>query len=200
MIAVYPDRDTAEAVATELRERHDVPNDVVHVGDPADMHRAVVAEMDEEVAEGWGSGAHGFTTAQMTRNAIIFSTIGAAIGAVLGLPLGYFLFDYADSVLTRLAVGALVGLLFGSVVGALVGGGIGSESPAEPLAGERGVPVRIDDAPDDVEAVLEQYEPIRIDRYEDRQRVETPVTNRPVGLVESLQDFEANARDPRRRS
>src|SRR3954454_21774342 len=182
MIAIYPDRDTAEAVAAELRARHHVPDSVVHVGEPADAHREVVAEMDEEVAQGWASGIHGFTTEQMTRNALIFGTIGAAIGAVLGLPIGYFLFDHADAALTRLGVGALIGLLFGSVVGALAGGGLGAESPARPLAGERVVPLRIDDAPDDVEAVLERYEPIRIDKFEDGLRVVPPVTDRPTGL------------------
>jgi len=200
MIAIYPDRDTAEAVAAELRARHHVPDSVVHVGEPADAHREVVAEMDEEVAQGWASGIHGFTTAQMTRNALIFGTIGAAIGAVLGLPIGYFLFDHADAALTRLGIGALIGLLFGSVVGALVGGGLGAESPAEPLAGERGVPVRVDEAPAELEAVLEQYQPIRIDKFEDGQRVATPVTDRASGITESVQALEANAKDPRRRS
>ena len=199
MIAVYPDRGTAEAVAAELRERLHVSDAVVHVDEPADRRRALEAAMEEETAQGWASGIHGFATGSMVRGAVVFGVLFGAIGLVVGLPIGYFLFDQADSVLTRLGVGALVGMLFGSVVGSLVGGGMAVESPGEPVAGEHGVPLRIDGASDELETVLEQYEPIRIDRFDEGQRVATPVTDRPKGIRGTVEEFEANARDSRRR-
>ena len=199
MIAIYSDRATAEAVATDLREHHHVSDAVLHVDEPADRRRALEAAMEEETAQGWASGIHGFATGSMVRGAVLFGVLFGAIGLILGLPIGYFLFDQADSVVTRLGVGALVGMLFGSVVGSLIGGGMAVESPAEPVAGEHGVALRIDDAPAELETVLEQYEPIRIDRFDDGQRVATPVTDRPTGIRGTVEEFEANARDPRRR-
>jgi hypothetical protein len=199
MIAIYPDRGTAEAVAVALRERLHVPDAVVHVDEPADRRRTLEAAMEEETAQGWASGIHGFATGSMIRGAVVFGVLFGVVGLILGLPLGYFLFDQADAVLTRLGVGALIGMLFGTVVGALVGGGMAVESPSEPVAGEHGVPLRIDEASDELETVLEEYQPLRIDRFDDGQRVATPVTDRPSGLKGTIEEFEANTRDSRRR-
>jgi hypothetical protein len=203
LIAVYPDRDTAETVVRELREHHQVPEAEIHLGEPPDQRRSVEAEMEAEFAESWADIGHGVTTAEMTRGAVIFGFVGGAVGLVLGLPIGYFLYDDSVSSLTRLAVGALIGILFGSTVGALVGGGMAVDTKTEGLAGERGVVVRIDDAPPELEPLLERYEPIRIDRIDEGQRVATPATEGPSGTVESVTDsveqFEASARDPRLR-
>ena len=107
MIAIYSDRETAEAVATDLREHHHVPDAVVHVGELADRQRALQLEIEEEeAAEGSAGGQHGYTAAAMARGAVHFGSIGALIGAFVGLPVGYLLFDQADAVLTRLGVGA----------------------------------------------------------------------------------------------
>ena len=173
MIAVYPDRETAEAVAADLREHHHVPDAVVHVGELADRQLALQAEFEDEAAEGTAVDQHGFTAAAMARGAVLYGALGAAIGAIVGLPVGYLLFDQGDAVLTRLGVGALIWMLFGSVVGALAGAGIGPGNPAEPLTDEPGVPVRLDDATAELEAVLEQYAPIRIDTFEGDHRVDT---------------------------
>jgi len=173
MIAVYPDRETAEAVAADLREHHHVPDAVVHVGELADRQLALQAEFEDEGADAMAGDQHGFTAANMARGAVRYGAIGALIGAIVGLPIGVLLFDHNDAVLTRLAVGALIWMLFGSVVGALAGAGIGPGNPAEPLTDEPGVPVRLDDATDELEAVLEQYDPIRIDTFEGDRRVDT---------------------------
>ena len=165
MIAIYPDRATADAVATDLREHHHVPDAVLHVGELGDRQRALQAEFDDE-ARGTIGDQHGFTARAMARGAVRFGLVCAFIGAVVGVPVGYLLFDPADAVLTRLGVGALIWMLFGSVVGALAGAGIGPGNPAEPLTDVPGVPVRVDDAPAELEAVLEQFHPIRIDRFE----------------------------------
>ena len=164
MIAIYPDRATADAVATDLREHHHVPDAEVHVGDLADRQLAVRAEVDDEGIDASGD-QHGFTARNMALGAVRYGLIGAAIGAVVGLPIGLLFFDHVDSVLTRLGVGALIWMLFGSVVGALAGAGIGPGSPAEPLTDDPGVPVRVDEATSEIAAVLEHYAPIRIDTF-----------------------------------
>jgi hypothetical protein len=171
MIAIYPDRATADAVATDLREHHHVPDAGLHVGEFADRQRALQAEFEDETADGATGGQHGFTARAMAGGAVRFGLIGALIGLVVGLPVGYFLFVPADAVLTRLGVGALIWMLFGSVVGALAGAGIGPGNPAEPLTDSPGVPVRVDDASAELEAVLEQYDPIRIDTFDGERRL-----------------------------
>ena len=166
MIAIYTDRATAEAVATDLCEHHHVPPTEVHVGELADRQRALRAEVEDEAAAATGGGQHGFTAANMARGAVRYGSIGALIGAFVGLPIGLLLFDHNDAVLTRLGVGALIGMLFGAVVGALAGAGIGPGNPAEPLTDVPGVPLRVDEVTAELEAVLERYAPIRLDRFE----------------------------------
>jgi len=170
MIAIYHDRDTAEAVAADLREHHHVSDAVLHVGDVGDRRLAVRAEGHDEGFDAAAGDQHGFTARNMALGAVRYGLIGAAIGAVVGLPIGLLLFNHVDAVPTRLAVGALIWMLFGSVVGALAGAGIGPGNPAEPLTDEPGVPVRLDEGTAELEAVLEQYDPIRIDTFEGDRR------------------------------
>ena len=169
--------------------------------DPDDAGLSIAAEMDAEVEAGWGSpGLGAFLTSEQMRGAIVFAVGLGALGAVVGLPVGWILFDASSSALTKLGVGALVGLLFGATVGALLGGGFAMTSPQERLAAERGVTVRVDGASSSDERIMEEHQPIRLDRIVGRQRVETPTTEGPEGLEETKAEFEANTADPRRRS
>jgi len=170
MIAIYSDRATADAVATDLREHHHVADSLVHVGELADRQLALRAEVEDEGADGAAADQHGFTARNMALGALRYGMIGAAIGAVVGLPVGLLLFNHNDAALTRLAVGGLIWMLFGAVVGALSGAGVGPGNPAEPLTDQPGVPVRIDDPTAELEAVLVHYAPIRIDTFEEGQR------------------------------
>jgi hypothetical protein len=199
VVAVYRDRETAEAVAHELSNVPEVSLEAVRVSDAADRLRSVRAEMDAEVAESWGSpGLGAFTTAEMMRGAVLLALLMGAIGVLVGLPIGYFLFVGDASVWAKLGLGALVGGLFGATVGGLLGGGFAMQSPEEKLAAERGVPVALDDASPAAEEVMSRYEPIRLDKFEDGNRVDTPVTEGPEGVTETVAEFIANASDPRR--
>jgi hypothetical protein len=117
---------------------------------------------------------------------------------LVGLPIGYLLFVGDASVWEKLALGALVGGLFGATVGGLLGGGFAMQSPEEKLAAERGVPVALDDAPPVAEEVMARHEPIRLDKFEDGNRVDTPQTEGPGGVMETVAEFIANTSDPRR--
>ena len=144
LVAVYRDRETAEAVAHELSSVPDVSLEAVRVSDAADRLLSVRAEMDAEVAESWGSpGLGAFVTAEMMRGAVLLALLIGAIGVLVGLPIGYFLFVGDASVWEKLGLGALVGGLFGATVGGLLGGGFAMQSPEEKLAAERGVPVAL---------------------------------------------------------
>ena len=198
LIAVYRDRETADAAVHELSAEQGIPATSMRTGDEADMQASIRAEMDAEVAEGWGSpGMGAFVTAEMMRGALLFIVILGGVGLFVGLGLGYLLYGSGE-VWTRLGVGALVGALFGATVGGLLGGGLAMKSPEEKLAAERGVAVALDPASPAAEEVLAKYEPIRIDKFEDGMRVSTPVTEGPDGLTESVAEFVANAEDPKR--
>jgi hypothetical protein len=199
LLAVYRDRETADTVARALQERRGVAERALRVADWSDVRASIEAEMDAEISESVPSGIWGVMTIEMVRGALLFGVLGTILGVVLGAPLGYFLYDPDSSTLTRLAVGALVGGLFGSVVGTLLGGGFGMKSPAEGLAAERGVPVLVEDAPEGAESLMAEFGAIRIDRFEDGQRVATPVTEEPSGIGETLAETVANAREPERR-
>src|SRR4051812_18263668 len=165
LVAVYRDRETAEAVARELSRVPGVSSEAVRVSDAADRLLSVRAEMDAEVAESWASpGLGAFFTAEMMRGAVLFALVIGAIGVLVGLPIGYFLFVGDAPAIEKVALGALVGGLFGATVGALLGGGFAMQSPDEKLAAERGVPVALEDAPPAAEEVMARYEPIRLDR------------------------------------
>jgi hypothetical protein len=199
LVAVYRDRDTAEEVAHELESRD--LHTTVSVADPADAGLSIAAEMDAQVEEGWGTAAvGGFVTSEQMRGAVVFASGLGLLGALVGLPVGWILFDASTSTLTKLGVGALVGFLFGVVVGALLGGGFAMTSPQERLAAERGVTVRVDGASPSHERIMEEHRPIRLDRIVRGQRVETPTTEGPHGVAETIAEFEANTADPRRRS
>ena len=45
---------------------------------------------------------------------------------------------------------------------------------------------------------MARYEPIRLDTFEDGDRVDTPVTEGPEGVTETVAEFIANTSDPRR--
>ena len=199
LVAVYRDRETAEAVAHELSNVPDVSLEAVRVSDAADRLLSVRAEMDAEVAEGWGSpGLGAFVTAEMMRGAVLLALLIGAIGVLVGLPIGYFLFVGDASVWEKLGLGALVGGLFGATVGGLLGGGFAMQSPEEKLAAERGVPVALEDASPAAEEVMARYEPIRLDKFEDGERVDTPQAEGPAGVLETAAEFAANTSDPRR--
>ena len=121
------------------------------------------------------------------------------VGIVPGVLIGLAFFTSTDDVWTRLLLGGAVGLLFGATFGALIGGGMAIESTDRKLAGETGVAVRVDHAPEDTASLMEQFRPIRIDRFEDGQRVETIATRGPEGIRGTWALFRRNAQEPRHR-
>lgn len=204
LVAVYHDREAADAVAMELREEGGVPEDALRVADAEDVQVSIAAEMDAEAESGWGSGLFGFMTSEMARGALVFGALGAFVGALLGTPVGVLLYDHDIAVLTRVGIGALVGALFGWISGTLLGGGMAVKSPEVGLAAERGVPLVVEGTPDELaidglEALMAHHDPIRIDRIVDGQRVATVMTEEPSGVRQTVDDFVANTREPARR-
>ena len=196
LLAVYRDTHHAEAAAEALKRQ----GARVIVDDPEDARQAVLAEMDAEAAESWASPGIGvLMTKNMARSALMLIVGLGAIGAPVGALVGWLLFDHSSVTWERLAIGAALGAVFFATVGALIGGGLGVHAPDAPLAGEAGVPVRVDAASGDAIDVLKRFEPIRVDLLEDGERRDTPVTEAPHGVEESIRDVAEGARDPRQR-
>lgn len=197
LIGVYHDEQTAESVARALHDDLGVPDDHLRLEDPEDARREVVAEMDAQVAESWGSpGLGAFLTMEQMRGAVLFAGAGAVAGAVIMVVPAILLFTTTDDTWVRVLFGLLVGGLFGAVVGGLLGGGFAMQSTDHPLAAEEGVTLRVEDADSDAAALMSRYEPIRLDRWEDGERRETLATEGAHGAAETLEQFTRNAGEP----
>jgi hypothetical protein len=195
LIGVFHDETTARSVVQELYRQTDPTVDAT-VNEPGAAAASTVAEMQVEVGRGWG-GIAAFLTPEQARGAVLFSFVFGVIGGVVGLPVG-LLFTATSSLALKLGIGALIGALFGSTVGALLGGGLAMQSVSRPTAAERGVTVVC--SPDSKSAVhvMEAFDPIRIDRVEDGEVVETPTAEGPSGVRESLDELVRNSRDATR--
>jgi hypothetical protein len=200
LLAVYREADAAAAAAQELERAH-VGSARVMVDHPEDAKQAVLAEMDAEVAESWASPGLGTAmTMEMMRSATLLTVVLGTLGIPIGALIGLLLFDHTGETWEKLLVGGGLGALFFGLVGALVGGGLGVHPPDAPLAGEAGIPVRVDEPGAGAIDVLKRFEPIRVDVIVDGERRATPETEGPSGLAESIDDVTKNAADPRRRN
>jgi hypothetical protein len=202
LLAVYADRDRAQEAVEALRRRPS--GGQVVVDDPDDARAAVQAEMQAEVADSWASpGVGALVTKEMMRGALLMMVVVGISGLLIGALLGWLAFEPGWSLGFRLLLGAGIGGVFGGTVGALVGGGLGVRPPDEPLAGEQGVPVRVDHADPEALAVLRRFKPLRIDEIVDSERRTTPESEGPGNLVEGVaetaQQISESARDPSKR-
>jgi hypothetical protein len=200
VIGVYHDTHAAEAAAHAQHE-HGLGDEQQTLNGFGDAEREITAEMEAEVTHGWGSPGLGtFLTSEQMQGATLFALVFGAVGAVVMIPVGLLLFTHTDNTLTRLLIGMLVGGLFGSTVGALLGGGFAMQSTDQPLAGEVGVTLRVEcDDEDECTEVMRRFEPIRIDRWDQTQHIETLLTEEPHGIRATLEQFTRNAGDPRHR-
>lgn len=198
LLGVYRDPHDANALAEELRRRGVAPA-AIRLGLDEDRRASLSAEMEAEVADGWGSPGLGtFMTAEQTRGAVVFTVVFGAAGAVLGALLGALLLGGGLDAWLRALLGAGLGALFLGTVGTIVGGGFAMRSPADRLAAEEGVTVRVDSDDPGVRAVMERYRPIRLDRVEGGRYVGTVQTEGPQGIPGTLEEFRRNAEDPDR--
>ncbi len=200
LLAVYHDRQEAEAAARDLMEDASVPGSSLHVGERPDLELSLRAEMDAETSEVIGSpGLGSVMTKEMFRGAALFGLglggLGVIVGAVLGLALAG---ASGWSMGERVLLGVVIGALFFGTVGTLLGGGLAMKSPEDQLAAERGVTLRVDSVSVEAKQVLAEHHPIRLDVLSGTRRLATPVTEEPSGLAEAVGEFVENSAEPRR--
>jgi len=200
LLAVYHDRDEAEATAQDLLRRTAIPAESVHVGERSDFEMALRAEMDQETSESVASpGLGAMMTKEMFRGAAALAFGLGGIGVVVGALLGLLLPGASGwSTLEKALLGATIGALFFGTVGTLIGGGLAMKSPEDGLAAERGVTLRVDAVSDEAKQVLAEHGPVRLDVLAGTTRIDTPVTEGPSGLAESTAELVQNSEEPRR--
>jgi len=164
-IGVYRDERAARsaadgAIAAGARR------DSVRIGDTRDEREELRAEMRDEMSNSFANIA---TTAPITKEAAKGMSIGVPVATVIGAAVGLLigLLPWAN---VGLGFRILVGVICGAGAGALVGyyaGALTAKGPAEQLAAERGVTLRVV-APDletakVVARRLADFRPIRLD-------------------------------------
>ena len=176
VLGVFPDDAQADAAARRARAAGAEESDI-HVGEPRDEKISLQAEMQEEAENSFLSPqAAVMATKEMSKALSLAVPLGAVLGAGLLVPFAFFLFT-EFSLFGRLAVAVVTGGLAGATVGAVVGGGLGAKGPADPLAAERGVTVRVDDGRPEVAAALADEDPVRLDKLsESGVRIDTVTT------------------------
>ena len=197
LVAVFEDPRRARQAADALR--HAVRNPaLVRVGAEADEVRSLRGEMREETGNVVGAGPIPAFTPEMAKGIAPFAAVSAVLGALVAAPVAAIEMGglaFAARLLIVCCVGALAGATFGFVAG----GRRGARSSSGELAAEVGtvvaVPASGADA-DDLERVLRQHQPMRIDLLEGEQPVATLATEhaREVGGV--VDDMAEKVRHP----
>lgn len=165
LVAVFRTRAQADRAARTAMDAG-VPADRIGMDRPEDEMAAIHAEMREEVEHTAVAAPVGPFTKEMTKGLAKAVPIGVLIGMAIALPFAFIPVG-GVSFVARLIIALGVGAAAGGVAGLVIGGGLGAKRPAEPVAAERGVTVRIRcRSREEAKALaerLERFDPIRVD-------------------------------------
>jgi hypothetical protein len=167
LLAVYPDRATAEAVLDEVQH---LPGEEGRVGAAQDYVDSLRGEMHQEISDSYFSPQAAFiVTKEATKSLTIVLPLATLIGALIGLPFAAIEFG-GLGVVARLLICAAIGAVGGATCGWIIGAGLGVKGPEEQAAAQRGVTVRV--WPDDprVREVMAKRRPLRLDVVDDAGR------------------------------
>jgi hypothetical protein len=196
LLAVYETREQAEAAA-RAAERLGVPQASIRVGDARDEAPALEAEMRAEMEAGVVAPQAGVAVPKEQAKASgAAMALGALIGAIVLMP--FAAFDFGNlPVAARLLICALVGASAGAT-GTYVVGAAAARGPADPMAAERGVTVRIGAGDQRVVDALKQTQPIRLDVVGGDDSIDLrPVTaERSGSTTEAVGDAAETLRHP----
>ena len=170
LVAVFESEATARAAAGALRDAGIATDNDTASDEVASLRGEMSEEMQHTIV---GPGNFGPFTKEMTRGIVKGTILWTFVGAIVGLPFG--LIDFLTlSLGFRLGIAAAVGALMGAGVGFYAGGAfrwnrdVGGDAVTKQLAAERGVTLGVwADSDPEVERaaqVLEDFNPIRLDR------------------------------------
>lgn len=196
LLAVYSDEHTANSAATAAREAGAV---AVRVGERDDVIASLDSEMQEEMTQSWASPqAFGVVPKEAAKGAALGVPLAVIIGMVVALPLAFIPLpgDVQMSMWAKLLIAAIVGATAGGVVGFIASAGFSAMGPAEPMAAERGVTVRVDDGRPVIEAALRDAAPIRLDRLHGDGTITTVWTEADAEPLVDLRHLDDSVRHP----
>lgn len=196
LLGVYETRQQAEAAARLAREAG-VPENAIRIGDERDEVPALEAEMREEMTQSVVSPQAALVLPKRAAKAMsLVLPVAAVIGGLIGVPFAFMHFG-------NLAIGGrlLITVLIGAAAGVTAGyvfAGAAVRGPAEPLAAERGVTVRIGSVDQAVVDALAASNPIRLDVVEGDTTVDlrTVTTEEDSDDSGVLDDMKATMRQP----
>lgn len=165
LIGVYPDQDGADVVRDRALALGVTP-DAIRIGDRDDYETALEAEMQDEASELTGAGPAGVVYPKETvRSMKVLGPVIVLITVVVALP--FALIGIGDLPLWgRLLLVGGIAAAFGLAITVVVAPAVGLKRPDEPLAADRGVVVRVSGADDQVQAMMVDLKPIRLDRIQ----------------------------------
>ncbi len=189
LLAVYPDRATAQAVLDEVQR---LPGEDGRVGDAQDYVDSLRGEMHQEISDSYfAPQAALIVTKEATKSLTIVLPIATLIGAIIGLPFAAIGFG-GLGVAARLAICALIGAVGGATCGFIIGAGLGVKGPEEQAAAQRGVTVRAWPDHPRVREVMSKRHPLRLDVVDDAGRpletIRTEEQDDDDGALERVED------------
>lgn len=180
LVAVYPSRAAAEAVADRLVESG-IDRSGVALADHDDEVASLHGEMHEETGQSWLGAPSALVTKEQAKGLSTVAPVTAAIGAVLGMAIGFVGLGTLMPWWGRLVLGAAIGALFGAVVGAVIGAGLGARGPAAASVAQ-GTTVSVHRADPEIRRILATDDVIRIDLV--------APDGSPIGVVETEEDHD----------
>jgi hypothetical protein len=191
LLAVYPDRQHAQAARTALLDAG-LREDVVHLDEDLDAVASLRSEMHDEITRAWvvPNAAVAYPSGA-ARGLVLVSIVGALVGLTAAFPLA--LIDVGSTYWVRWLVFAIVGVAFGLTVALLVGPAGGAPRPGELPAAARGSLLRVERDDATVREVLVLHDPIRIDEIShEGDPIATVTPERPDKASETAKDIAAN--------
>jgi hypothetical protein len=162
LLGVFPP-DRVDAAQRALRVAG-VEETAIHVGQQADVVAAKRAEMQAETSQSWLTPPAGALYPTDAAKGFGFAVVvGALIGGALFSLFGLIEFG-GFPLWTRMLIMAGGGIVAGGAIGAVVGPALAASRPGERSAGDRGVVIRVDFADPQIERVMADQHPIRLDR------------------------------------
>lgn len=191
LVAVYPDRHRADAARQALCDGG-TPPERIHIDEDLAALESLKGEMHDELSRAWVIPNAGVAyPSEAARGLLLSSVIGVGLGVAAAFPLA--LIDVGSSYWVRWVVFALVGASFGATVSLVAGSAAGAPRPGALPAAVRGTVVRVEDDSPEIQRILTELGPLRIDEFShDGLPISTVYTERPDTLEETAKDMAAN--------
>lgn len=196
LLGVYPTADAAHAAAQAAQE---AGAQGIRVAAADDAAASLDSEMQAEMTNSWTSPqAFGVIPKEAAKGAALGVPLATVIGIVVALPFAFLPIPgtIGMAIGTKLLIAAIVGAVGGATVGFIAGAGFAAMGPADPMAAERGVTVRVDDGRPAVESALRDAHPIRLDRLHADGTSTTVQTESDVEPILDLRHLKESADKP----